>query len=61
MSKKNWKIVEHKADVKFVEGGFITMPVDQAPTDVVAKALAAANLIGDGLYGVDMKKPPRDL
>jgi glutathione synthase/RimK-type ligase-like ATP-grasp enzyme len=56
MSKKNWKIVEHKADGKFVEGGFTTMPVDQAPPDVVATALAAANLIGDGLYGVDMKQ-----
>jgi glutathione synthase/RimK-type ligase-like ATP-grasp enzyme len=56
MSKKNWKIVEHKADGKFIEGGFTTMPVDQAPPDVVATALAAANLIGDGLYGVDMKQ-----
>ena len=56
MSKKNWKIVEHKADGKVIEGGFKTMPVDQAPPDVVATALAAANLIGDGLYGVDMKQ-----
>jgi len=56
MSKKNWKIVEHKADGKIIEGGFTTMPVEQAPPDVVATALAAANLIGDGLYGVDMKQ-----
>ena len=32
------------------------MPVEQSPPDVVATALAAANLIDDGLYGVDMKQ-----
>ena len=59
MSKRNWKVVEHQADGEFKEGGFATLPVDQAPPDIVATALAAANLIGTGLYGVDMKQTPR--
>jgi glutathione synthase/RimK-type ligase-like ATP-grasp enzyme len=33
--------------------------VEEAPRDVVKVALKAANLIGDGLYGVDMKLTER--
>ena len=32
------------------------MPVEQAPTKVVKAALKAANHIGKGLYGVDLKE-----
>ncbi len=32
------------------------MPIELAPRKVVAVALKAANLIGDGLYGVDVKE-----
>ena len=30
--------------------------MEHAPTEVVRTALRAANLIGDGLYGVDLKQ-----
>jgi glutathione synthase/RimK-type ligase-like ATP-grasp enzyme len=33
-----------------------TMRVEDAPPAVVQTALKAANLIGDGLYGVDLKE-----
>lgn len=33
-----------------------TLPVAKAPKTVVRMALKAANLIGDGLYGVDLKQ-----
>ncbi|HKK04442.1 MAG TPA: RimK family protein [Gammaproteobacteria bacterium] len=56
MSKKHWQIVKHSASGRFVEGAFQTLPVEQAPTEVVKVALAAAELIGDGLYGVDVKQ-----
>ena len=56
MSKKHWQIVKHDGKGGFTEGGFSTMPVEQAPAEVVAVALKAANLIGDGLYGVDLKQ-----
>ncbi len=56
MSKKHWQIVQHDDKGGFKEGGFKTMTVEQAPPEVVKVALKAANLIGDGLYGVDLKQ-----
>ncbi|MBO6560968.1 MAG: RimK family protein [Nisaea sp.] len=56
MARKHWQIVHHKADGKFDEGGFKTMPVEQAPAEVVDVAVKAAAMMGDGLYGVDLKQ-----
>jgi glutathione synthase/RimK-type ligase-like ATP-grasp enzyme len=58
MSDAHWQIVRHHGDGKRDEGRFETVPVEQAPADVVRVALRAANLIGDGLYGVDVKAAP---
>ncbi len=55
MSKRHWKIVEHRGDGKIRYGGWRTVPIEEVPADVVATALRAANLIGNGLYGVDLK------
>lgn len=33
-----------------------TMPVEEAPQIVIDTAVKAANLIGNGLYGVDLKQ-----
>lgn len=55
MARKHWQIVKHGDDGRFQEGGFSTLPVGQAPGEVVRTAVRAANLIGDGLYGVDLK------
>ncbi len=38
------------------EGKVETIPVEHVPTKVLRAALKAANLIGDGLYGVDLKQ-----
>jgi len=59
MSGAHWQIVKHEADGKHEEGAFETVPVEEAPADVVKAALKAANLIGHGLYGVDMKLTDR--
>ncbi len=56
MSKKHWQIVNHKGDGRFSEGGFKTFAIADAPAEVVKTALKAANLIGAGLYGVDLKE-----
>lgn len=56
MAEKHWQIVKHEADGKHDEGRFKTFAVDQAPKQVVDIALKASNLIGDGLYGVDLKQ-----
>lgn len=59
MSRKHWQIVNHRADGKVVEGGFTTMAVEDAPKEVIDAALKSANLMGDGLYGVDLKQNDR--
>lgn len=58
MSKKHWQIVDHTGG-KPKEGGFKTFAVEDAPPQVVKTALRAANLIGDGFYGVDIKETER--
>ncbi|MCO6413939.1 MAG: RimK family protein [Thiogranum sp.] len=55
MSKSHWQIVNHGPAGRFTEGGFKTFCIEEAPPEVVAVALKAANLIGDGFYGVDVK------
>jgi glutathione synthase/RimK-type ligase-like ATP-grasp enzyme len=59
MSKNHWQIVKHEADGRFEEGTFKTHAVEQAPREVVELALRATGLIGDGLYGVDIKQTER--
>jgi glutathione synthase/RimK-type ligase-like ATP-grasp enzyme len=59
MSEAHWQIVKHEEDGGHDEGTFETVAVEGAPRDVVRAALKAANLIGDGLYGVDMKLTDR--
>jgi len=56
MAKKHWQIVLHKADGSAREGGFRTFPIDKVPPEVLDAGVRAASLIGDGLYGVDLKE-----
>ncbi len=58
MAKKHWQIVKHGADGKPQEGGHNTVPLGEAPPAVIDVGLRAAQLIGDGLYGVDIKETP---
>lgn len=58
MSRNHWQIVKHELDGRHEEGGFETLAVAEAPKAVVRMALKAADLIGDGLYGVDLKETP---
>lgn len=55
-ARGHWQIVNHKADGSANYGGFETMAVEDAPAEVVDIALQAAALIGNGLYGVDLKQ-----
>jgi len=59
MAKKHWQIVRHGADGKVHEGGFRTFAVEDAPPAVVDIGVRAARLMGDGLYGVDLKETER--
>ncbi|MCB1883669.1 MAG: RimK family protein [Geminicoccaceae bacterium] len=56
MAKRHWQIVRHEEGCRPVEGGFRTVAIRDAPKEVVGSAVAAARLIGKGLYGVDVKQ-----
>lgn len=56
MSRGHWQIINHKAGSKPKEGKADTLSVEQAPAAVIQTALKAAKLIGNGLYGVDLKE-----
>lgn len=53
----HWQVILRDKDGrKLKEGPTVAVAVSEAPTRVVKTALKAANLIGDGFYGVDMKQ-----
>jgi glutathione synthase/RimK-type ligase-like ATP-grasp enzyme len=55
MAENHWQIIKREAGGKEF-GNFETLPVELAPRRAVRLALKAADLIGDGLYGVDIKQ-----
>ena len=56
MARGHWQICNWGCEASSRFGKAETMRVDEAPPAVVQTALKAANLIGDGLYGVDLKE-----
>lgn len=56
MAGDHWQIIHRDSKGKISEGKFETLSIEAAPERVVQTALKAANLIGDGLYGVDVKE-----
>lgn len=56
MAPGHWQIIQQAAEGSGKYGKSETLPVELAPRRAVAIALKAANLIGDGLYGVDVKE-----
>jgi glutathione synthase/RimK-type ligase-like ATP-grasp enzyme len=55
MAPKHWQIMKHGgAETEY--GRYESIPVEVAPRAAVRIALKAANLIGDGFYGVDVKE-----
>ncbi|WP_417770733.1 RimK family protein [Stappia sp.] len=55
MAKKHWQIVRHEDGKQAEEGRFRSVSLAETPPAVVETAVRAARLIGDGLYGVDLK------
>lgn len=56
MARGHWQIISHDNAPKDRYGKFETMAVEAAPRKAVAVAQKAAGLIGNGLYGVDVKE-----
>lgn len=55
MAKGHWQIYDWNSLSKETWGASDTIPLDEVPEIVIKTALKAASLIGDGLYGVDLK------
>ena len=56
MARDHWQIYNWNANKsRATVGGVETLLIEDAPQEVVETALRAANAIGDGFYGVDLK------
>lgn len=55
MVRNHWQIYQHGQN-KVDSGNFETLPTYEVPRKVIQAALNATRLIGDGLYGVDIKQ-----
>ena len=58
MSQGHWQIYNHKKtrDDKNFSGRYETLAVYDTPKKVISAAVKAASIVGDGLYGVDLKE-----
>ena len=55
MARNHWQIYAH-GEGRVDSGGFETLPTYEVPRAVLDAALRAARMIGDGLYGIDIKQ-----
>lgn len=56
MAQGHWQIIKQDQTGNGRYGKSETLPIELAPRRVVQAALKAANLMGNGLYGVDVKQ-----
>lgn len=56
MAKGHWQIVAHNKGGEKDYGRVEALLIEDTPAPVTALALRAANLVGDGFYGVDIKE-----
>lgn len=57
MAKDHWQIIKRNFKTgRWTAGNTEPVPIEEVPPEGVKLALKAANLIGDGLYGVDLKQ-----
>lgn len=59
MARGHWQILNHQAAASTRYGRVEAVAVSETPPAVIRLALRAANAIGDGLYGVDIKESAR--
>jgi glutathione synthase/RimK-type ligase-like ATP-grasp enzyme len=55
MAKGHWQIIDWTNDVE-LEGNTQTFEISDVPRNVIDVAIKATLLIGNGLYGVDIKE-----
>jgi glutathione synthase/RimK-type ligase-like ATP-grasp enzyme len=61
MARNHWQIYNHEAKKRFTSGGFETLPTFEVPTIVLDAAVKACAIIGNGLYGVDVKQKDKQV
>lgn len=59
MARNHWQIYNHSSQ-KDHSGGFETLPTFEAPRKVLDAALKASKMVGNGLYGVDIKQQDKN-
>lgn len=53
----HWQIIKHASGRNpYEDGSTVALPLEEAPAQLIRIALKAANLMGDGFYGVDIKQ-----
>jgi len=55
MTRNHWQIYNHGKEGRLASGAHKTFAVEEIDQRIIALALKAAKVIGDGLYGVDIK------
>jgi glutathione synthase/RimK-type ligase-like ATP-grasp enzyme len=57
MAARHWQVLKHEPETGRVRyGRWQVMALEEVPADGLELAVRAANLIGNGLYGVDLKQ-----
>lgn len=56
MCRDHWQILKHTEDGQHVEGRAEAVRISDTPAHVIRAAVDSAKLVGDGLYGVDLKE-----
>ncbi|TCT09211.1 glutathione synthase/RimK-type ligase-like ATP-grasp enzyme [Tepidamorphus gemmatus] len=56
MARRHWQIVKHRPDGSAIQGSSRAFAFEDVPEAVIDVGVRAARLIGDGLYGVDIKQ-----
>jgi glutathione synthase/RimK-type ligase-like ATP-grasp enzyme len=56
MAPGHWQVIKHERGCAPYKGAAIAVPLTEVPQQVLRVAVDAANLIGDSLYGVDLKQ-----
>ena len=54
--RDHWQVIKHAGAGAATEGRTEAVALDDTPQAVLDTAIAAARLIGDGFYGVDLKQ-----
>ncbi len=56
MVAQHWQVMRHRDDGPADEGKTLAVPFEEVPPAVLSTAVQAANLMGNGFYGVDLKE-----